>query len=149
MQLDDVQSLRVKLDERSSDLFKAKPGVAQLSVSRYGRKSEDGIERRTCFARNVEIQDSDQIAAFRHDPDSLLQIYTARQDRSWTTLNSSREIFQKLLTEYNVFPQFWKCVFTFGRKTEENEFEFPGFRVRNTVTSEPNAQAEQSEVTGK
>ena len=29
-------------------------------------------------------------------------------------------------------PKFWNYMFTFGRKVEENEFEFPGFSQRRT-----------------
>jgi hypothetical protein len=60
------------------------------------------------------------------------QVFIIRQDRSWTTLNISRELFEDFLTIYNVFSQFWKFVFTFGRKWTENEFEFPGFRARRS-----------------
>jgi hypothetical protein len=31
---------------------------------------------------------------------------------------------------YEIMPAFWKYVFTFGRKSEENEFNFPGFGQR-------------------
>ncbi|PVH79933.1 hypothetical protein DL98DRAFT_515816 [Cadophora sp. DSE1049] len=36
---------------------------------------------------------------------------------------------------YDVFQNFLKCVLTYGRKSEENEFEFPGFSVRRTRDS--------------
>jgi len=35
---------------------------------------------------------------------------------------------------FGVFAPFWKCVFAFGVKNQENEFEFPGAvrrRIRN------------------
>jgi len=35
---------------------------------------------------------------------------------------------------YNVFPQLWKYVFAFGQKSEENEFDFPGFRQRRSLS---------------
>jgi len=149
IQLDDDQSLLAKLDKKSSNLFKAKPGVAQIYVSRYGKTIVDGVERSSCLANNEEVRDSDTIMSLRHDPESPFQIYTVRQDRSWTTLNSSRSMFQKLLTEHNVFPQFWKCVFTFGRKTEENEFEFPGFRARSSISPESTTLNGDLEATGE
>lgn len=34
------------------------------------------------------------------------------------------------MTAYEVFAPFWKCVFTFGVKSQENEFEFPGLNKR-------------------
>jgi hypothetical protein len=33
---------------------------------------------------------------------------------------------------YNILPRFLKCILTFGRKNEENEFEFPGFAARQS-----------------
>jgi hypothetical protein len=33
---------------------------------------------------------------------------------------------------YKIMPTLWKYVFTFGRKSEENEFNFPGFSQRQT-----------------
>lgn len=36
---------------------------------------------------------------------------------------------------YHIMPHFWKCVLTFGTKSEENEFEFPSFRSRMCVDS--------------
>jgi hypothetical protein len=55
-----------------------------------------------------------------------------RQDRSWTTLNTSQEIFESLMDAYKIMPNLWKYIFTFGRKSEENEFHFPGFGQRQT-----------------
>lgn len=61
-----------------------------------------------------------------------LQVFTIRQDRSWTTLNINRASFEHLLKTHNIFPAFWKHVFTFGRKSEENEFLFPGLCRRRS-----------------
>ena len=33
---------------------------------------------------------------------------------------------------YEIMPTLWKYVFTFGRKSQENEFNFPGFGQRQT-----------------
>lgn len=71
-----------------------------------------------------------EISDFIQDSSKVLQIFSVSQERSWTTLDVSREMFETLLKAYTVFPQFWRCVVTFGRKSEENEFEFPGFRAK-------------------
>jgi hypothetical protein len=59
-------------------------------------------------------------------------MYTIRQDRSWTTLNISRDLFQGFVQAHNIMPPFWKFMFTFGRKSEENEFQFPHFARRRS-----------------
>jgi hypothetical protein len=70
---------------------------------------------------------------FQNSVDST-QIYITRWDRTWTTLNISRGQFQGFMDIYNVFPQLWKYVFAFGQKSEENEFDFPGFRQRRSLS---------------
>ncbi|MAD84146.1 MAG: hypothetical protein CL912_14380 [Deltaproteobacteria bacterium] len=47
-------------------------------------------------------------------------------------MNISRESFETFMGTYSITPSFWKSMFTFGRKSEENEFEFPGFNCRKT-----------------
>jgi len=58
------------------------------------------------------------------------QIFTIQQYRSWSTLNLSKEMLERFIETYNISPNFWKCVFVFERKSEENELEFPGFNHR-------------------
>lgn len=72
------------------------------------------------------------------------QIFHVRQKGSWSTIDTSREVFEAVMKAYDIFPPFWKYVLTFGIKKAENEFEFPPFRSRRT----PDA-AENSVVTGK
>lgn len=59
-----------------------------------------------------------------------------RQDRSWTTLDISRELVEEFTSVYDIFLPFWRVVFTFGRKYLENEFEFPRFRSLHTRVSD-------------
>ena len=42
---------------------------------------------------------------------------------------------------YQIFLPFWNFAFTFGRKSEENNLEYPPFRFRRTP-------AESTEVLG-
>jgi hypothetical protein len=133
LKLDDVESLKEKLDERADNLFKARPGVPQLQVTRYGRPSSEDEEKRENFQRNREVKDISAIRNLRSDSGCISEAFFVRQDRSWTTLNISRSLFQDFMNEYHIFPQFWKYMFTFGRKDHENEFEFPQFRARRTV----------------
>lgn len=62
-----------------------------------------------------------------------LQIFTIRQEGSWSTLNISNELFTAFVIEFNVFPSFWDCVRTFGFKSEEHECQFPGFQSQRTI----------------
>lgn len=60
------------------------------------------------------------------------------QKHSWTTLNISRELLEELLKTHGVFADFWRCVFTFGFKTHENEYMFPTFRGRRSKSDVEN-----------
>lgn len=64
-----------------------------------------------------------------------MQIFLVRQDRSWTLLNLSRSLFEELVGLYEVFQPFWRHVFTFGRKSKENNFDFPNFQHRNATSN--------------
>lgn len=59
-----------------------------------------------------------------------------RQEHTYTTLDISRELFEDLLHIYGAFSPIWKVAFTFGRKSEQNEFAFPGIRARRSLTYE-------------
>lgn len=138
LELDDVDILREKVDRKAHDLFKARPGVAQLQVSRYGSlRTEDGKEE-SYSLRNQELKNLSDVRTAQQDPSANSEIFFIRQDRSWTTLNISHDLLQGLMRTYEVFPQFWKCVFTFGRKDHENEFEFPEFRARHSLSEREN-----------
>jgi hypothetical protein len=39
----------------------------------------------------------------------------------------------EVMNTYSVFLELWNYVFTFGRKYEENEFEFPDFIARRPL----------------
>ncbi|KAE8444552.1 hypothetical protein EG329_014476 [Mollisiaceae sp. DMI_Dod_QoI] len=132
--LDDLRSLKLKIDEKAHDLFKEKPGHAELQVTRiFKRRSgkQDEGERNT-FVKDLDVCDLSQVKALRHDYSDSTQIYTIRQSRSWTTLNISRDLFEGFMGTHKIMPPFWKHMFTFGRKTEENEFQFPHFSRRHT-----------------
>ena len=51
---------------------------------------------------------------------TISQMFVIWKDRSSMTLNSSLELLKDFISVYNVFPQFWKFVFTFERKFVEN-----------------------------
>ncbi|KUJ20793.1 uncharacterized protein LY89DRAFT_640613 [Mollisia scopiformis] len=134
--LDDLSSLDKKIDARAHDLFKEKKGHAGLQVTRvFRRKSSKGVGEKNCFVKNLDVCDSSQVEGMRENNQDDMQLYTIRQDRSWTTLNISRDLFQCFTAAHGIMAPFWKHVFTFGRKSEENEFQFPQFCRRRRTDS--------------
>jgi len=142
LQFDDVPGIQSRLDEKARDLFKAKPGVPQLQLNRYGKTMTLSLNG---DVSKHDIYDSSDAVALHEDQSDICQVYFVRQDRSWTTLNISRGMFEQFMAQSGTLPQFWKCVFTFGRKCEENEFEFPAFRARRT----PATMSDAGEINGK
>ncbi|CZR67923.1 uncharacterized protein PAC_17822 [Phialocephala subalpina] len=134
--LDDLRSLEKKINEKAHDLFKEKPGRAGLQVTRIFKQKTGNRDiresERTVFIKDLDVCDVSAVKALQHDNQDDTQIYTIRQDRSWTTLNISRDLFEGFVNTHNVMPPFWKHMFTFGRKIQENEFQFPHFARRST-----------------
>jgi len=134
--LDDLRSLRAKVDGKAHDLFKAKDGVASLQVTQVFRDRRAncsvGSIQTGAFVQDQDVWNLGEIRALRNNTNDITQIFTIQQDRSWTTVNISRESFETFMGTYSITPSFWKSMFTFGRKSEENEFEFPGFNCRKT-----------------
>ncbi|KAF4626595.1 hypothetical protein G7Y89_g11565 [Cudoniella acicularis] len=108
--LDDVDGFRAKIDRKAANLFRKRAGEAPLYVN--------------------------QIPLDNENENDFSQIFVIRQRSSWSTLDTSREMVEGLITSYKIFAPFWKCVLTYGTKTVENEFEFPGFRCRKTPLHE-------------
>jgi hypothetical protein len=81
--------------------------------------------------------------------DDLAQIFIIRPLRSWTTLNISLRLFKELMNNYGIFSRFWGCVFTFGRKHEENEIEFPEFVARRSPGGASHNVTRTQSTTGK
>lgn len=79
---------------------------------------------------------NDSQSCLLQEANDCSQIFIIRQKRSWTNLQISRDLFEDFLSIYEVFPQFWKCMFAFGKKHKENEFEFPGFMTKDTYPVE-------------
>lgn len=136
--------------ERTAEIFQAKEGKPQLEVCRFyaaNNPAKDGNSM--AFKPEIELRSSSDITALKNvclplevlsfceaDPeveaDDHLQIFTVRQQRSWTTLDISHELFTSFTTALKVFPSFWKCVRMFGIKCDEHECEFPGFQSQRT-----------------
>ncbi|KAK1142094.1 hypothetical protein N8T08_008177 [Aspergillus melleus] len=126
--------LAEKIESRSHDLFKVRNDRPQLEVTTFDRTKSSAEKWLLQLKHHLSIGESSQLHSLTVDTEACAQIYTIRHLRSWTTLNISRELFERLLTTYNVFPHFWKTVLTFGRKTEENEYAFPTFRAKGSCS---------------
>jgi len=68
LNLDDVGSLKAKIDEKAHDLFKAMPGKSQLQVYRLfkARFGEGKGKEATNFVRNQDVGNVSQIQALEH-----------------------------------------------------------------------------------
>ncbi|KAL1970711.1 hypothetical protein VTN77DRAFT_4355 [Rasamsonia byssochlamydoides] len=125
---DEMALLKEKIDQRVPHLFQTINAGAQLEVMQLSPlKSPDGEKE-----SNQLIEDRSQIKALKKEANDCSQLFIIRQKRSWTNLNISRDLFEDFMSIYDVFPPLWKCIFAFGRKHKENEFEFPGFITRRS-----------------
>ncbi|KAF2796751.1 hypothetical protein K505DRAFT_189315, partial [Melanomma pulvis-pyrius CBS 109.77] len=132
----DSKALQRRIDGRSPDLFKAFPPRPQLQVNCLSALRRHEPNDTLVYRQDQTIENVEQIEALSNNIDNILQVFTIRQQRSWTTLDISQGLFQEFLEKYNVYHEFWNCAFAFGRKCGENEFEFPSFRMRqNPVTN--------------
>lgn len=136
--------------ETTAEIFQAKEGKPQLEVCRfYAAKNPSKDKNSMAFKPEIELRSSSDITALKNvclplellslgeaDPaieaDDHLQIFTIHQQRSWTTLDISHELFTSFTTAFKVFSSLWKCVKTFGIKFDEHECEFPGFQSQRT-----------------
>ncbi|OCK74722.1 hypothetical protein K432DRAFT_363217 [Lepidopterella palustris CBS 459.81] len=129
----DAEDLRVRMDQKAPDLFKIQDGRPQLQVHRLCVGRHGSLPQSIKLIQNQKVENIKQIKDLMNDSKDFWQVFVIRQRRSWTTLDISLKLFQGFIDVHETFSPFWKCVFTFGRKTDENEFEFPGFRARRTL----------------
>jgi hypothetical protein len=66
----------------------------------------------------------------------VAQVFIVQQPHSWAPLGISQNLMQTFFDNYNVFASFWKCLFTFGRRSEEGEFKFPTHTTQPLINSE-------------
>lgn len=129
---EDASDLMISIDEKSADVFEAKADQMQLEASRLVRKKAAEKGGSLTVKRNVEVKDCADLKALENKRDDVFQIFKIRQERSWSALNISRELFEDFTGVFGVFAPVWKCVSVFGEKLEEHECDFPGFRSQRT-----------------
>ncbi|EKG19678.1 hypothetical protein MPH_03059 [Macrophomina phaseolina MS6] len=132
---EEIPNLRASIEEKSASIFETKAGKAQLEVSCLARQKENSEDEPFAVKRNVELNSTEQLEALQKEHDDHFQIFKIRQARSWSTLNISNELFQEFARLFGVFQALWKCVFTFRMRSEEHEYDFPGFKSQRVPTS--------------
>lgn len=147
---EEIPNLRASIEEKSASIFETKAGKAQLEVSCLARQKENSEDEPFAVKRNVELNSTEQLEALQkvsivlhisyvadllQEHDDHFQIFKIRQARSWSTLNISNELFQEFARLFGVFQALWKCVFTFRMRSEEHEYDFPGFKSQRVPTS--------------
>ncbi|KAE8147851.1 hypothetical protein BDV25DRAFT_142369 [Aspergillus avenaceus] len=121
--------LEEQIQARKCSLFRARNDRPQLKISLLFKLKFSNAQVLECKSRT--ITQGLELEHFRQEENkACTQIFTISQLRSWTTLDISSEVLQRLLLLYDVFPQFWKILFTFGIKIAENEYTFPTIRGR-------------------
>ncbi|KAF4314617.1 hypothetical protein GTA08_BOTSDO00080 [Botryosphaeria dothidea] len=129
---EDASDLMISIDEKSADVFEAKADQMQLEASRLVRKKAAEKGGSLTVKRNVEVKNCADLKALENKRDDVFQMFKIRQERSWSALNISRELFEDFTGVFGVFAPVWKCVSVFGEKLEEHECDFPGFRSQRT-----------------
>ncbi|KAJ8067309.1 hypothetical protein OCU04_004664 [Sclerotinia nivalis] len=143
--VDDAEKVHGEVDKSSSRLFQKTSDLSDFVVSRVSRpyNKVDVESTHKGFVTYEKIHSIIQLNTLRKSND-YCQIFVVQHNRCWEKLNITRELFQGILDEYRIFSQFWKCVFAFGERVEENEFQFPAFRARHHI--QPNKYQEFSYV---
>ncbi|KAL3420049.1 hypothetical protein PVAG01_08548 [Phlyctema vagabunda] len=129
LNLDDVHSFGMRCDKHAPDLFE-EDEVDGLQVCRITRENRASGESVLVSIENETVFSPSQLKRLRQYSQDAFQLFFVRQVRSWTTLKISRHLFQDLIDFCGAFWCFWDCAFTFGRKEEENNMEFPSYRAR-------------------
>ena len=63
LNLDDVESLTDKINERAPDIFQVLPDRSQLQVNKYFKKKNEDKSELVCVARNQDVKNVLQIKA--------------------------------------------------------------------------------------
>jgi len=125
-----------KVESKAADLFNENlpESTPPLRVSRIFRtKLAGGHEAKISYQKGQPVWNLSQLKQLRKDSSNdSCQIFVISQPRIFKRMNIGRQMFQGLMDAYEVMPDFWKCVFAFGKKDREKEFDFPHCRPRIT-----------------
>lgn len=134
--LNDSKALQCKIEARANNLFMKTAEKSSFQVIRLSKPVN--TRKGPCiptFQKNLNVCEVSQINLLKESHD-VCQIFIVRHDRCWARLNIERALFEHFINIYEVCEEFWKCVFAFGLKQRENEFEFPRIRSRVRKTFE-------------
>ncbi|KAF7889981.1 uncharacterized protein EAF02_002396 [Botrytis sinoallii] len=130
LHLDDSKALQCKIEARANNLFIKTAEKSSFQVIRLSKSVN--IRKQPIiptFQKNLDVCEVSQVNILK-GTDDVCQIFIVRHDRCWARLNIERALFEHFINSYEVCEEFWKCVFAFGLKQRENEFEFPRLRSR-------------------
>ncbi|KAF4544499.1 CMGC/CDK protein kinase [Lasiodiplodia theobromae] len=125
---EDNWELRAEIDERSNNLFKPRANEPKLKLSRLFWTSIVPTAEAMSFEKDLVVHNTSQLKNLKAGSNDFLQVFVIRQERSWSSLDISKELFEDFIDIYAVFSPFWRCMFTFGKKSKEDECDFPGFK---------------------
>ncbi|KAL4929013.1 uncharacterized protein BDV17DRAFT_81403 [Aspergillus undulatus] len=115
-----------KANANSKRLFmprNGRPQLKQLTIDKIGQNVGEW-----CLAAQPQqsINSATELEeASIEGPNEQARLYTIQHERSWSPLNISWELFNRLIELHQVFPEIWRVVLTFGFKSFENEYGFP------------------------
>ncbi|KAL2822810.1 hypothetical protein BDW59DRAFT_163620 [Aspergillus cavernicola] len=125
-----------KANANSGSIFRAKPNRPQLDLSILDRIQKSNGKWALQVSPRTQINQGSELEEARtQGPNEVGRIYTIRHMRTWSTVDISRELFDRLLELYQVFPEFWRVVLTFGLKPCENEYGFPIPQSRQSIAA--------------
>ncbi|KAL2870348.1 uncharacterized protein BJX67DRAFT_280794 [Aspergillus lucknowensis] len=122
-----------RANANSNKIFKAKDNRPQLTLSIVDRNEDEAGQCALEAGPKVPINQITELdAAITTRAGECGRIYTVHHMRSWSTLDISRELFDRFLRRHEVFPNVWRTVHTFGLKSFENEYRFPILQAKES-----------------
>ncbi|OJD29032.1 cmgc cdk protein kinase [Diplodia corticola] len=125
--------LQAEANKRSKNLFGPRPNEPQMQLYRLSWTASAPPTEEISFGQNMVVHGTSQLKSLKAESNDFFQVFIIRQERSWTSLDISRELLQDFIDIFAVFPPFWRCIFTFGKKSNEDECDFPGFKSRGPI----------------
>ncbi|XHG04923.1 hypothetical protein AWENTII_008178 [Aspergillus wentii] len=119
-----------RIERRSRHTFQADARESKLEAIRLCKSSHDIADITS------QIVNASQIELWKRIACQHSQLFIIRQRNTWARLGISKELFQKFLDTYFVFPDIWKSIFALGFKLQENEFMFPGPCSKHSTTNQ-------------
>ncbi|KAL9066586.1 MAG: hypothetical protein Q9157_007101 [Trypethelium eluteriae] len=128
-----------EFQKRANRVFGKSSEKDQLQVNGISWKDDNG--RSTADVLKVrslkQRSEIEEIKDLHRERNAVLHLFEITQDRSWTALHISQDLFNDFIKVYSVFDDIWQYVIPLGKKDAEteNEFEYPGYTEKRTLRS--------------